>query len=258
MNSFDKFEIEKIVQKSLDHAEHVWGEHGAELRESVMAKGMALDSAMQVSTKIPRHELIEPNQEKVSTFIALVADIRNSSQHLLCAISEKEAKVSELQRVYYETSALLPALERTIQYEEGSVTEYLGDGLLALFFVDDDEKASAIYAAYRAAKNCINETLSIVNEELHSRYRLPPLQIGIGLGMSPALISLVGLPNDAHPKAIGRCVYNATKLSSGKNEIHVDVNLEREWPTTKNGTLRFSAIKMKNVTGYLVHKKSQG
>ncbi|HBK04308.1 MAG TPA: adenylate/guanylate cyclase [Acetobacteraceae bacterium] len=205
---------------------------------------------------MPGHEYVADDQEKVSTFIALVADIRNSSQHLLCAISGKEADVSELQRVYYETSALLPALERTIQYEDGSVTEYLGDGILSLFYVEEGDKKSAIYAAHRAAKNCVTETLRIANDELNARYRLPPLQIGIGLAMSPALISLVGLPGNSHPKAIGRCVYNATKLSGGRNEILVDTNINREWPTSEGGRLKFIPRTMHNVSGYLIRRKN--
>ena len=253
---FDPTEITAIVQNALDHAEVVWGRHRVAL-EAHVRKSFTMDSAMQVATNIPGFEFIKANQEKVATFIALVADIRESSDHLTCAISTKKAKVSELERVYYETSALLPALECTIQYEGGAVTEYLGDGILALFRVDDADKSAAIYAAHRAAKNCLLRSLEIVNDELASRYDLPPLQVGIGLAMSPALISLVGMPDAPHPKAIGRCVYYATKLSAGYDEIVADETLEREWPTKTGGTLRFIPCVKKKIPGFTIYKKSK-
>jgi len=49
------------------------------------------------------------------------------------AVSSKTSKVSQLQRIFYETSALLPAMAKLIFFENGSVTEYLGDGVLGLF-----------------------------------------------------------------------------------------------------------------------------
>jgi class 3 adenylate cyclase len=253
---FDKDDILTIVRDALDHAEGVWGKHGKAL-EGMTKKAIARDSAERQPSKIPRHEYVTENQEEEAIFIALVADIRKSSDHLLCDISKKTADASGLQRVYYETSSLLPALERTIQYEGGSVTEYLGDGILSLFYVKKENEKSAIYAAHTAAKNCIGRTLEIVNTELKARYRLPPLSIGIGLGMSEALISLVGLPGSSHPKAIGRCVYNATKLSAGIDEIFVDERLKREWPTSKGGKLQFVPRKLNKISGYRIFKKDE-
>jgi class 3 adenylate cyclase len=121
-----------------------------------------------------------------------------------------------------KTSALLPALECAIQYEGGSVTEYLGDGVLALFAVDDDDNASTIYAAHRAAKNCLGDTRSIVNDALGERYVLPPLRFGIGMALGKVVVSLMGIEGDSHAKAFGKCVWDATNLADGENEIKVD------------------------------------
>ncbi len=120
------------------------------------------DVQKSMPSRIPGHEMVTP-EGKTDELICLVADMRKSSEHLMCAIGGN--RPSQLTRVHYETSALLPALERTIQFNEGSVTEYLGDGILALFRVTDDEGES-IKNAYRAAKNCIGDTRHIVNEAL--------------------------------------------------------------------------------------------
>jgi hypothetical protein len=163
---------------------------------------------------------------------------------------KKKAKVSLLQRVYYETSALLPALALTINFEGGSVTEYLGDGLLALFKVDPEDKSKAIYAAHRAAKDSIGPIRHAVNSIIRERYSLPEIDLGVGLAISKTLVTLIGIKNEKHPKAIGECIFRASKLSSERNLIIVDENMKINWPTAKYGTLKFHKKKVRDVNGY--------
>jgi hypothetical protein len=252
-------QIKRIVKSSLDKAENVWRNHGKELvKAGILAEDYSAraDSAHEVvQSKIPHHPLVDGDRPKVADFIALVADMRNSSTHLLCAISEKKSDVSLLERLYYETSALLPALEMTLSYNDGAVTEYLGDGLLSLFFVDESDKEEAIRKAYRSARNCLGDTRNIVNEELMSRYRLPPLDIGIGLSYSKALVQLVGIVGERHPKVIGNCVYYASKLSGGINEIYIDNTIRILWPVSEGGKLRFTKKAIRNTDGFLVSQK---
>lgn len=80
----------------------------------------------------------------------------------------------------------------------------------------------------------------IINDILNDRYGLPPLEVGVGLGMSKAIISLVGLSGDLQEvKAFGKCVFNATKLSNSRNEVKIDTYLKAKWPSSKNGSLKF-------------------
>jgi class 3 adenylate cyclase len=197
---------------------------------------------------------VRDDKPALGKFVALVADMRDSSKHLLCRISPRDADVTELQRVYYETAALLPALELTVSFREGSVTEYLGDGVLALFAAEDDAREDAIRAAYGAARNCIGDTRRIINDELASRYRLPPINVGVGLAYSKALVQLVGVPGSKHAKAIGGCVYHATKLSAGTNEIYADDTIHRLWPKSKGGALSFLKKKLRQTDGYLISR----
>lgn len=181
LTSSEKDELRKIISISLDKAEKQWQEGGHLLkanREIAMEskhKSM-MDSAEP--SKIPGHEIVRDDETVIDEFVAFVADMRDSSKHLMCAISRKHADVSGLQRVYYETSALLPALAYAVNKEKGSVTEYLGDGILALFRIDSDAREQAIYASHRAAKNAIGDVRQIVNEALFERYRLPAVDIG--------------------------------------------------------------------------------
>jgi len=251
-----KLILDKIVNASLDKAESTWESGGSELRaamESATFKNFEERAEVKPSL-IPGHPLVGDNEVVIDEFIAFVADMRKSSEHLMCAISSKKAKCSGLQRVYYETSALLPALAKTINFKEGSVTEYLGDGVLALFKVDPEDKSKAIYAAHNAGRNIINDTRMIINNVIHERYSLPPLDIGVGLSISKALVTLVGLDGEKHPKAFGACVFRASKLSGGVNEILADQYLEAAWPTAKGGRLKFLSRKIRGVDGFLVEK----
>ena len=251
-----KIIIEEIINSSLDKAESTWRTGGNELR-AVMESASFMDymsKAEVVPSTIPGHPFVSDSKTVVDEFIAFVADMRKSSEHLMCAISSKIAKCSGLERVYYETSALLPALTKTIKFKNGTVTEYLGDGCLAFFNVDQENKSESIYAAYYAAQNSIGDTREIINKAIMKRYSLPPLDIGVGLSMSKALVTLVGLTGEKHPKAFGECVFRATKLSGGVNEIYTDRYLQNAWPSSKGGILRFLPKKLRGVDGFLLNK----
>jgi hypothetical protein len=257
LNEGQKIELAALVKLNLDRAETIWNKVGHEFAEAMaMDESMLLKKAETLPSMIPGHELVSDIRPTVDQFIAFVADMRDSSKHLLNAISVKTAKVSQLQRVFYETSALLPALAKTVQYENGQVTEYLGDGVLALFLVNEEDRAKSIYDSYNATENCITETKKIVNAELDNRYSLPDLDIGVGLSFSKAIVTLVGLQNEKHPKVIGECVYRASKLSAGRNEIYIDNQLKALWPKKKDGVLKFVSKSIRGVDGYLAKESS--
>jgi len=53
---------------------------------------------------------------------------------------------------------------------------------------------------------------------------------------------------------IGECIYLASQLSKGRNEIIVHENLEMIWPTSKNGKLKFTMRLFKDFKGYIVNE----
>ncbi|WP_419239314.1 hypothetical protein [Photobacterium leiognathi] len=255
LNVSEKNELRQIISSSLDRAEKQWQEGGHLLKASHPITSDSMNESVTNAaepSKIPGHDIVRDGETVIDEFVAFVADMRDSSKHLICAISPKHADVSGLQRVYYETSALLPALAYAVSKEKGSVTEYLGDGILALFRIDADSRDQAIYASHRAAKNAIGDVRDLVNEALFERYRLPTVDIGVGLACSKTLVTLVGLAPDKQPKAFGECVFRATKLSTGKNEVICDEKLKAIWPSSKGGMLRFSRKNLTNINGYII------
>lgn len=250
-----KIEVQEVVNKSLNEAEHHWKNGGHKIVAMASFKDYLHESFESAEdSRIPGHETVRSDETVIDEFIALVADMRNSSRHLMCAVSEKKSAVSGLKRVYYETSALLPALALGISYEGGNVTEYLGDGVLALFKVNQNNKNKTIYSSYNAAKHCVNDIRLIVNSVLKERYGLEKINIGVGLSISKCLVTLIGLPNDKHPKAFGECVFRATKLSGGVNTVICDNNLRYMWPSKEGGTIKFKNRTLNNVSGCEIFK----
>ncbi len=230
------------------------------MEEDVFEFSKSLQERAETKTPIPGHPYLGEDQYKSDDFIAMMIDMRDSTKHLRQSIG-KPAKVSQMERVFYEVSGLLPALAKIIEYEEGAVTEYLGDGLLALFQFsednDNDKKKEIIYSASIAARDCISMVRGILNPILEGRYYLPPIQIGVGVAFSKAIITRFGLPPNTQVKVIGQCIYFASRLSKGRDEIIVHEWLENIWPSTKDGRIRFSLREFENKTikGYLLEEK---
>ena len=250
MHSDQLSELHSLTVKALDTAESVWQQFGQRI---TLTASVVIDKMAEViQSPIPGHPVVAQDNVRLDQFIAMVADMRKSTEHLMCAISPKHAKASQLERIFYETSALLPGLAVAISYENGAVTEYLGDGVLALYPYDESEPDDSIRSAYRGSKNCLEFVDDVLNPELDRRYGLPGLSIGIGLACSKALVTLVGTRSFVQPKAFGECVFRATKLSKGKDEIRVDARLHSEWPTSKEGRLRFHEKDYGSWKGYVV------
>lgn len=242
--------IEEIINKELDRAEEIWKEVGEHF---ILEEAERRLSNKTIPSKIPGFPFLQNDQPQVANFIALVLDIRESTQHLTIAISPKTSDASQLERVLYETTAMYAAGYHIINEYKGAITEFLGDGFLSLFKVADEAKPTEVYSAYNAAAKCLSTTKEIVNKILEERYRLPPLKIGIGLAYSKAVVTIVGVENNLHPKALGECVYRASKLSFGNNEIHIDDCLKNLWPKVSNGPIRFvSPTRALDFNGYRI------
>lgn len=252
---------EKIINSvnvALDDAEKTWKKVGHHFITDEIKKSMSvLAEAREVPSQIPGFPILKENKPEVANFIAFVLDIRDSTNHLLQAISHKYAKASQLERVLYETTAINTAGSVIIEHYNGGITEYLGDGFLALFRVENEKDPNEVYDAYNAAQSYLSTALVEVNEILDNRYSLPELKVGIGMAYSKSIVTIVGTGNNLHPKAIGECVYRATKLSNGTNEVLIDDRLELLWPTSDDGKLKFYLLSSRNLdfNSYRILKK---
>lgn len=230
-------EVKNIISESLDSAERKWKKSGSELITKAAVSNEAITEDRLVPSFIPGHPMVEDGEALVRTFIALMVDMCESSKHLNCHIAN--AKITQLQRIFYETSVLLPVIGTSVAHFDGSVTEYLGDGALAFFQVDENDKSESVRKAFKASKFILDVALPMINEELSQRYDLPPLKLSLGMGMSKALLTVIGNGDYLHAKAFGECVFRAAKSSNLENTIKVDDNIRASWPKGKNGKVTF-------------------
>lgn len=233
--------LKEYIIQELEKAEKIWND----VKDDILEKRRETFSAMNESytpSAIPGFPYIKNGEGKVGNFTAMVLDIRDSTSHLLNAISNSK-NVSQLQRVYYETTAINTAGILIVNEFKGSITEFLGDGFLALF---ETEKDTDVYKVKNAAEKCLRVVLDIINPILFQKYGLPSLKIGIGLAYSKAIVTTIGIENQLHPKALGECVFRASKLSNGNNEIFYDEKLKLFWPKSNGGKLSFTEKKHKN------------
>lgn len=248
-------ELAKIVNGTLDRCEKQWDNT---LGQDKLVK-RAMEEAFANFTNIPGHPYLDETKYKSDLFVAFMLDMRDSKIHLRQAISARTARVSMMQRVFYEVSALLPAMAKVINDNKGAVTEYLGDGLLALFQLPKvpSEQSAILYGVIDAARTCMEARVEVVNPILKERYNLPEIDIGIGLAFSDAIISHFGLPPATQVKVLGECIYFASQCSKGRNEIVLHERLENIWPKSKGGKLSFFKRKYKDFDGYVVKNNSE-
>lgn len=75
--------------------------------------------------------------------------------------------------------------------------------------------------------------------------------IGVGLSLSEAIISPVGVSENIQGKAFGECVFRATKISKATQDaVYIDERLYREWPVSKGGKLKFEKRDFNDFIGY--------
>ncbi len=232
--------VRKEVNNALDKAEAIWDEVGHHFEKSLegLDEVVAFSGSKPVETKIPGFAFIEEGKPQVAQFVAQVLDIRGSTKHLIQRIGPP-AKASQLQRVLFETTAINTAGAVIIEHYNGGITEYLGDGYLALFKQEENEPGQDVYNAYNSANYYMYNGLSIINNILSSRYVLPSIEMGIGMAYSKAIVTLIGRGKNLHPKAIGECVYRASKIADGINEIKIDERLNLYWPKSDDGKISF-------------------
>ena len=117
------------------------------------------------------------------------------------------------------------AMGRAIETAGGRVDKFLGDGIMALFGVEDDP-ARACRQALEAARLMslrLDELNQVLQEELGA-----PLRIGIGIHAGPAIVGEIGYAGAAPLTAIGDTVNTASRLEGLAKEYGVELVVSDE------------------------------
>jgi adenylate cyclase len=117
------------------------------------------------------------------------------------------------------------AMGRAVESAGGRVDKFVGDGIMALFGLDD-EIGAGCQAALAAAK-LMSERLVELNEALHNELA-EPLRIGIGIHAGPAIVGEMGYGSAATITAIGDSVNTASRLEGLAKEYAAELVVSAE------------------------------
>lgn len=243
-------QVESLRSLAFDcakRAEKVLAELGPHLRKA--AHLFLEEASTEIPSRIPQHATVSYDRPVIGDFAAVITDIRDSTKHLRTAIS---GTFSQVERLYFETSVALPVVAKVTELFNGSTTEYLGDGTLSLFEINENSPMEGCKKAYRASKSTLEVLDEVINPVLLER-KLPALRMGIGIGRSRAIVSAVGLSDALQPNAFGECVFFAAKLSKwGSNEIYADSIFRRSFKKAEGGLLQFRRRTREEIDGFLI------
>jgi adenylate cyclase len=158
----------------------------------------------QFLTKIARSgiENIELGRADVAEVSILFADVRGFT-----AMSES----LQPQELLNFLNAYLQRIDKVIHDHDGFIDKFIGDGVMALFGLNENSK-TASRMALNAARSMSKE-LEIMNENLKSD--LPaPLRIGIGIHVGQVIVGQMGYGIATSITAIGDPVNTASRLES--------------------------------------------
>ena len=119
------------------------------------------------------------------------------------------------QRLPYDVVFLLnryfAEMGRAIEDAGGHLDKFIGDGVMALFGVDDGPARGA--RAALAAARAMGEALAVLNRSLSSGLERE-LKLGIGVHIGPAIVGEMGYGRAVSLTAIGDAVNTASRLES--------------------------------------------
>jgi adenylate cyclase len=117
------------------------------------------------------------------------------------------------------------AMGRAVESAGGRVDKFVGDGVMALFGVEQDA-ATGCRAALAAAR-LMSERLVELNESLSAELT-EPLRIGIGLHAGPAIVGEMGYGDASAITAIGDSVNTASRLEGLTKEYAAELVVSLE------------------------------
>lgn len=158
------------------------------------------------STKFPDY-----HHGRDMPIVVLFADIRGFT-----TLSESRLPYD----VVFILNRYFRAMGEAIESSGGRLDKFIGDGIMALFGLDDGPEAGA-KNALRAAKRMI-ERLEELNRDL-AEDLVEPLRIGIGLHAGGAIVGDLGYGTATSLTAIGDVVNTASRLESASKDFHTEL-----------------------------------
>lgn len=117
------------------------------------------------------------------------------------------------------------AMGQAVERSGGLVDKFIGDGVMALFGVDQDAETACRNAL--AAAQAMAHRLTGLNESLSHELE-EPLRIGIGIHVGPAIVGEMGYARATSVTAIGDAVNTASRLEALTKEYGAQLVVSEE------------------------------
>jgi adenylate cyclase len=195
---------------------------------------------VEVTPLLPPFALAEDGQLPIDIALGserviaiLFADIRGFT-----ALSEKRLPYD----VVFILNRYFATVGRAVESAGGQIDKFVGDGIMALFGIDDGPE-TACRQALLAART-MSERLLELNAALAGDID-QPLRIGIGIHVGPVIIGKMGYRNASQITAIGDAVNIASRLEDLAKSHGVELVFSDE--TATRAGLDFSAFPMQAI-----------
>jgi adenylate cyclase len=187
-----------------------------------------------VAARLPRGQAIEGGERDVSV---LFVDIRGYT-----AYSEGQA----VEQVFSMVNRYTEAVSAVIQRRGGTVVEFLGDGLMAVFGAPEpipDRARVSVQAACEVVATVRRLTLAAAQGEA-------PIAVGVGIASGQAFVGNIRTSDRFVYTAVGDVVNLASRIQGLTRELHAAVAIDaRTHRTAGESAARFTRHERMRIRG---------
>ena len=173
-------------------------------------------------------------------YAVLFVDMRRSTQRAQTVGAEK---------TFLTMHVFLTALLEVVKHYNGKVIDIMGDGLMVFWGgqaareENNMVKTLAIKNAGLCGKDMLKIREDVINRIIENEDLGPKIDIGIGVTFDSVIVTKIGIPDSYDVKAFGDCINIASHYANETtNKVKVSKKIRNEWPSSKNGRIKFTSI----------------
>lgn len=163
--------------------------------------------------------------------------------------STKRAHSVGAEKTFLTMHVFLTALLEVVRLYQGKVIDIMGDGLMVFWGgkvareTDNMVKSKAVQNAGLCGRDMLKVRELVINRIIADECLGPKIDIGIGVTFDSVVVTKIGIAGSYDVKAFGDCINDASHYASEtNNRVKVSKKVKNEWPSGKNGGIRFTTI----------------
>ena len=104
-------------------------------------------------------------------------------------------------------------------------------------------KSLAVKNAGLCGRDMLIVRESVINRIIEENDLGPNISIGVGVTFDSVIVTKIGIADSYDVKAFGDCINIASHYANEtENRVKVSKKVKNEWPSSKNGKIRFTSI----------------